>query len=187
MTQKPRVKNRELLVASPRSKRFVRETLILPDGQECDWYYLDAPESVVVVPFTKRGTILLVRQVRWNLHEDYGLELPAGIRQADETARAAAARELIEETGYAVDPEALQMLGRYYVLPSETNKYVQIFRATAIEKREEPAHDDGLERYFDMSVVEMSLDEAVATIGTTIQGIETVAALLLASRLDRLK
>jgi hypothetical protein len=29
----------ETEILLPKPKRFVRETLVMPDGYECDWYY----------------------------------------------------------------------------------------------------------------------------------------------------
>jgi ADP-ribose pyrophosphatase len=124
---------------------------------------------------------VFVKQYRWNL-KDYGLELPAGTVRDGEGPDVAAARELLEETGFEVEPRSLEALGRYYVLPSETNKYLRVYQANAVRKRGQPTRDQEIERYFDMSVVEMTLDEAVDSIGVAIQGIETTAALLLAKR-----
>jgi len=44
----------------------------------------------------------------------------------------------------------------------------------------DPAGDAVIEKYFDMSVVEMPLTEAFDSIGKTINGIETAGALMLA-------
>jgi hypothetical protein len=37
--QDARLIETEVLVSKP--KRFVREALVMPDGYECDWYYVD--------------------------------------------------------------------------------------------------------------------------------------------------
>ena len=42
----------ETEVVVPKPKRFVRETLVMPDGYQCDWYYVDTPPSVMVIPVT---------------------------------------------------------------------------------------------------------------------------------------
>lgn len=110
----------EVLLAKP--KRFVCEMLRMPDGQVIDWYYSDVPESVVVVPVTASGAVILVKQYRHNLKCET-LELPAGVVAKDEPVDAAALRELAEETGHVLAEGAtLQPLGRFYALPSETNK-----------------------------------------------------------------
>lgn len=177
------MRNAELLATDAlveKPKRFVCERLRMPDGHEIDWYYADTAESVMVVPVTASGTVILVQQYRHNLKQDT-LELPAGLASAGETPEAAAARELIEETGHALGVGArMQHLGRLYALPSETNKWINFFLAYPVASTGEAALDTEIERYFDLSTVEMSLDEAIASIGTRITGVETAGALLMA-------
>lgn len=55
----------EVITEGP--KRFVREKLRMPDGEEIDWYYLDTPSSVMIVPITAGGDVVLIRQYRHNL------------------------------------------------------------------------------------------------------------------------
>lgn len=147
---------------------------------EIDWYYSDVPESVMVVPVTAEGNVILVKQYRHNLKADT-LELPAGVTGTGESMEAAALRELVEETGHTLhDPSSLVSLGRFYALPSETNKYVNFFLATPTHSIGTAQGDTEIEKYFDMSVVEMPFEDAFAAIGQTIHGIETAGALMLA-------
>jgi ADP-ribose pyrophosphatase len=170
----------ETEIILPAPKRFVREALAMPDGTRIDWYYVDAPSSVMVIPITARGSLVLVRQYRHNLKRDT-LELPAGTLDKDEKPEEAALRELKEETGHAMpDDAALRPLGSYYSLPSETNKYTHYYIAEPVMRVGPPAGDAVIEKYFDMSVIEIPVDEAYDAIGSLISGIETVGALLLA-------
>src|SRR6266478_3147455 len=57
------------------------------------------PGSVVVLPVLADGRILLIQQYR-HATRQYLWELVAGRMDPGETPKAAAARELIEETGY---------------------------------------------------------------------------------------
>lgn len=68
------------------------------------------PVSVVLVPVTDQGrTGLLV--VRRSIEPGSGLlSLPGGFVEAHESWQAAGAREVIEETGLAVDPDMLECL-----------------------------------------------------------------------------
>lgn len=170
----------EILLAKP--KRFLCEMLRMPDGQEIDWYYLDAPESVMVVPVTISGSVILVKQYRHNLKCDT-LELPAGTATKYEPLENAARRELAEETGYSlVDGAALEPLGRFYALPSETNKWVNFFLATPVISTGQALGDTEIEKYFDMNTVEMPFGQVLDEIGRSIHGIETAGALMLASK-----
>ena len=122
-----RILETEILL--PKPKRFVRETLQMPDGYQCDWYYVDTPPSVMIVPLTADGNLVFVRQYRHNL-KSHQLEFPAGTISENEEPEAAALRELEEETGHALAAGArMQPMGAYYSLPSETNKYTHVFLA----------------------------------------------------------
>jgi len=164
----------------PKPKRFVREALVMPDGYECDWYYVDTPPSVMVVPVTAGGQLVLVRQYRHNL-KSYQLEFPAGTMNETEEPTAAARRELEEETGFTLAADArLRPLGSYYSLPSETNKYTHVFLASPVIAAGPARGDTEIEKYFDMSVVLMPVGQALSGIGTTITSMETVGALMAA-------
>jgi len=164
----------------PKPKRFVREALVMPDGYECDWYYVDTPPSVMVVPVTAGGQLVLVRQYRYNL-KSYQLEFPAGTMNETEEPAAAACRELEEETGFTLAADArLRPLGSYYSLPSETNKYTHVFLASPVTAAGPARGDTEIEKYFDMSVVLMPVEQALSGIGSTITSMETVGALMAA-------
>ncbi|MEV3911922.1 NUDIX hydrolase [Streptomyces canus] len=169
----------EVITEGP--KRFVREKLRMPDGEEIDWYYLDTPSSVMIVPITAGGDVVLIRQYRHNLKK-YTLELPAGTVLRGESPKDAALRELWEETGFELDPESsLIDLGDYFLLPSETNRNIHLFLASSVlQGTEKPPGDTQIEKYFDMSVCSMPLAEALTSVGRTIHGVETAAALLMA-------
>jgi 8-oxo-dGTP pyrophosphatase MutT (NUDIX family) len=172
-----------LLVDGP--KRFIHEELLMPDGEHIDWYYVDTTPSVMIVPITAAGKVILVKQYRHNLKRDT-LELPAGIAGRNEDIEAAALRELEEETGHALAPgSSLIKLGSFYSLPSETNKTCNLFLAPHVVPHVDPYVDTEIERYFDMSTIELSFDEAIREVGGSVDGLETVAALLLArTKLD---
>jgi 8-oxo-dGTP pyrophosphatase MutT (NUDIX family) len=67
-------------------------------GPTDDFYVLDAPDWVNVIPLTDDGRVYLVRQYRVGVAGET-LEIPGGMCDAGESPLAAAARELREETG----------------------------------------------------------------------------------------
>lgn len=155
-------------------KKVVLEKLQFSDGVDCDWIYLDSPKSVAVVAVTPENEVVLVSLYRHNIKLQ-ATELPAGGVDADDMhPEAAARRELIEETGY--DVKDLVDLGQHYVLPSETNRWVQYFLAKNAVKVGEPTLDNIIERYWDMSVLKVPLQELTTVKGCQQHGVTGIEA-----------
>jgi ADP-ribose pyrophosphatase len=76
-----------------------RDEVIEPSGVRTTREVITHPGSVVVLPVLPDGRILMIRQYR-HATRQYLWELVAGRIDAGESPRKAAARELIEETGY---------------------------------------------------------------------------------------
>jgi len=76
-----------------------RDEIIEPSGVRTVREMITHPGSVVVLPVLPDGRIVLIRQYRYAAKQ-YLWELVAGRIDAGETPKAAAARELIEETGF---------------------------------------------------------------------------------------
>jgi ADP-ribose pyrophosphatase len=76
-----------------------RDEVIEPSGVRATREVITHPGSVVVLPVLPDGRILMIRQYR-HATRQYLWELVAGRIDAGEKPRQAAARELIEETGY---------------------------------------------------------------------------------------
>jgi ADP-ribose pyrophosphatase len=170
----------ETEVLLPKPKKFVRELVEMPDGYRCDWYYTDTPPSGMVIPVTAEGNLVLVRQYRHNL-KAHVLESPAGTMHETEDPEDAARRELEEETGYSTSAEGrLRPLGSFYSLPSETNKYTHVYLARPVARSGPARLDTEIEKYFDISVVLLPVQQALDGIGTVITSMETVGALMAA-------
>lgn len=71
----------------------------LPDGSEAKREYIVHPGAVAVIAVLDDGTIVMERQYRYPLHQDF-IEIPAGKIDEGESDLITAQRELLEETGY---------------------------------------------------------------------------------------
>ena len=68
-------------------------------GSPRDFYVIDAPDWINVIPVTNDDRVLMVRQYRYGI-EDFTLEIPGGMCDPGESPMESARRELREETGY---------------------------------------------------------------------------------------
>ncbi|MEM8605411.1 MAG: NUDIX hydrolase [Cyanobacteria bacterium P01_H01_bin.121] len=95
-------------VFSHRYYSLRRDTVRLGNGLVLDDYFVSQRSDVaLVMPVTRDRQVILVRQYRHAVQKIL-LEFPAGrFDAAVEDAGAAAQRELLEETGYGLDPDAL--------------------------------------------------------------------------------
>jgi 8-oxo-dGTP pyrophosphatase MutT (NUDIX family) len=168
-----RILSTELLVDS--FKKVVKEELEFEAGDVQDWIYIDSPKSVMVAALTPDKELVLVRLYRHNIKQDV-YELPAGGAEHEgETTLEAAKRELLEETGYKSDK--FVDLGRYYVSPSETNRWAHYFLALDAIKTQEPELDDTNEKYLEMSVTHVAISSLRTVKDSTEAGITGVESL----------
>ena len=81
--------------------RLTRQHIVLPDGRHIrDYHQIAFPDYVTIVPRTPAGEYLLLRKYNHGYRRTCML-VPGGLRPPDESPRHAAARELLEETGYS--------------------------------------------------------------------------------------
>jgi len=82
---------------------IVHEDVELPDGTETDFDFLREGDSVVVLPLTTDGEVVVIEEWRQAVKR-VNRALPAGsMEESDAEPRVAVSRELREETGYEAE------------------------------------------------------------------------------------
>ncbi len=113
------------MVFEHRWYRLRRDVVRFPDGATDEYFVSMRPEVALVVPITTDGRVILVRQYKHGVRRRL-LEFPAGTFR-DEDPRAAALRELAEETGYA--PGRVISLGQVFDDGTRNDNAVHMFAA----------------------------------------------------------
>ena len=106
-----------------------RESLIEPGGVRVVRLVVTHPGSVVLLPMLADGRVLLVRQYRHAARQSLW-ELPAGTLEPGEKPRHAAARELIEETGYKA--RRLRLLCKFFPSPGILSEKMHLYSARGL-------------------------------------------------------
>lgn len=100
-------------------------------GEKHAFYHIDSRDWVNVVPITRADEIVMVRQFRHG-SRDVTLEIPGGLVDPGETPADAAARELLEETGYRAG--GIEPLGVVNPNPALFGNRCHTFLARAAER-----------------------------------------------------
>jgi ADP-ribose pyrophosphatase len=90
--------------------QYKHDTYEVPNGSEGNYYYVECPGMVKVVPVLPDGRIVLTLQHRY-LQDKQSIEFPAGGVDVEEIASESAVREVLEETGYKT--EELTKVGNF--------------------------------------------------------------------------
>jgi 8-oxo-dGTP pyrophosphatase MutT (NUDIX family) len=98
-------------------------------GRVHPFFRLDAADWVNVVPVTRDGRVVMVRQYRIGA-DAVTLEIPGGIVDPGESPAEAAARELLEETGHRA--ERIDALGALNPNPALFGNRVHSFVARGV-------------------------------------------------------
>jgi ADP-ribose pyrophosphatase len=113
------------------------ETIALPKGGTLNAEIVRHPGSVVIVPVTATGEIILVRQYRAAIGR-WAWELPAGSLKPGEDIAQAAGRECHEEIGLVAD--RLERLGSFYPTPGYCDELMNFYRATDLRQARDDEH-----------------------------------------------
>jgi ADP-ribose pyrophosphatase len=124
------------------------ESITVPGGNVMEVEVVRHPGSVVILPVTDAGEIVLVRQYRPAIGR-HAWELPAGSLKPGEALEQAAVRECHEETGLI--PTRLERLGSFFPTPGYCDEEMNFFRATGLrvpgpdDTAAQPDEDEDLE------------------------------------------
>lgn len=127
--------------------------------------------AVAILPLLDDDTLVLIRNERPSVRQTLW-EIPAGTLEDGEDADACAARELVEETGYAA--ATLRPLTRFYTTPGFCTEQMHAYLATGLTFQGQDLDEtEKIESY------QVPLDEALqmARDGRIIDG-KTIATLL---------
>lgn len=150
---KARVVERRTLY-SGRILKLDVDRVVEPSGHEVTREVVRHAGSVVLLPVTRDGKLVLVRQYRYAV-DSFVLEVPAGTLDSGEEPEKAARRELAEETGYVAG--RLDKLGEYHPSPGFLDELMHVYLAVDLEKGEpSPEEDEELE------LVELPLEQVYA-------------------------
>ncbi|MBI3148251.1 MAG: NUDIX hydrolase [Betaproteobacteria bacterium] len=117
-----------------------QDTVRLPDGGEALREYIVHPGAVMIIPVLPDGALLLERQFRYPLARVL-VEFPAGKLDPGEDPLTAAARELLEETGYRAG--RWRHLLNMNPVVSYSNEQIGIYLAEDLERVAEATPDHG--------------------------------------------
>ncbi len=109
------------------------------DKAEHTFFVVENPDWVNVIALTEDKQVVLIEQFRHGT-EEIILEIPGGMIDAGEEPIIAAARELVEETGFAA--REIIPLGKSRPNPAIQNNWIYHFLALDCEKIKDTAFDE---------------------------------------------
>ena len=151
-----------------------RDEVMLPSGRTATREVVEHPGAVAIVPITKAGQVILVRQFRHPIGQVI-LEVPAGKLDQSEKPEDCAQRELAEETGFVANK--LRKLTSMYTTPGFSNEVIHLYLAEdLVESDKLPDEDEFIktERYTPEQIrqmIESGICDAKSLVALCLAGI----------------
>lgn len=121
--------------------KLYRDKVELPDGGTSERIYVKHNGGAAVLPITKEGNLLLIKQFRYPVGLEL-IEIPAGKKDfKEETGLACVKREIEEETGY--NSNRFEYIGLTHNCVGYSSEDIELFIAYDCYKVDNPkAADD---------------------------------------------
>jgi ADP-ribose pyrophosphatase len=147
-----------------------RDEVVEPSGVRTSREMITHPGSVVVLPVLPDGRVILIRQYR-HAARQFLWELVAGRIDKGENPRQAAARELIEETGYRA--KRFRVYLDFFPSPGFLEERMFIFLASGLkEGQASPEDDEKIEtRAYRREQLEQMIQKRIIRDGKSIAGL----------------
>jgi len=107
-------------------------------GKKHDFYIIESNDWVNIIPLTPDHKVVMIKQYRHGSRK-VTLEIPGGLAEVGDTPKKAAARELLEETGYQA--KKWVKIGVVNPNPALFNNRCHTFLAQDIQKVSGPSPD----------------------------------------------
>jgi ADP-ribose pyrophosphatase len=168
-TQKARILRSKVIYKGP-VFGIRRDELLEPGGLRTTREVITHSGSVVVLPILPDGRVLLIRQYR-HAARAFLWELVAGRIDEGESPRKAAARELIEETGYRA--QRFRIFLDFFPSPGFLEERMFVLLADGLtEGIAQPEEDEKIEsRAYDRKELEQMIQKRMIRDGKTIAGL----------------
>ena len=166
--------------------RVRNERIALPNGTILPEYYIIENRGWVgIVPVTADGRFLINKQYKHGIGE-FVFEFPAGgIDEGEDDPLVAAHRELMEESGYSVEPDKIELLTEMIANPTSAVTRIWFYLARDVRKTGEQKLDPA-EEIENLLVTPAELLHLIHTGQFTVQG-QVAAAYMALERLGLLK